>query len=113
MERVALGSADLAEGEVRVVAVPGGPRHRSILVTRARGAIRAYRNECRHLPIPLDGGLGQMPAGEELVCVTHGARFRAEDGLCVAGPCEGRSLHPVEIEVQGGVVYGWIDRRVG
>ena len=69
----------------------------------ADGALRAYRNLCKHLPILLDAGSGQYltPDGRELLCNTHGARYRREDGLCVHGPCMGASLEEVPLLVEG------------
>ena len=32
-----------------------------------------------------------------IVCATHGALFRIEDGTCVAGPCVGKSLKPIDV----------------
>jgi nitrite reductase/ring-hydroxylating ferredoxin subunit len=39
--------------------------------------------------------------GDLIVCSTHGAMFRPHDGLCLAGPCEGRSLWPWPVIVTG------------
>ena len=99
--RVDGGEADLAEGEIRVVPVPGAqPPRLSVLVVRSAEGWRAYWNVCRHLPIPLDAGLGILPDG--LVCISHGARYRLEDGLCTEGPCRGALLDPLPIEVVQG-----------
>ncbi len=37
-----------------------------------------------------------------ILCATHGAFFEIEDGMCVAGPCLGRSLAPIKIRVEDG-----------
>jgi mutator protein MutT len=75
-----------------LVATPYGPR--------------AYRNVCPHVSIPLDrGGEPLLTAdGRFLVCRNHGALFAPEDGLCLAGPCEGESLDPLRIARRGA---GW------
>ena len=39
------------------------------------------------------------------MCATHGARFRIEDGHCVAGPCRGARLTVVPISVRDGAVH--------
>jgi nitrite reductase/ring-hydroxylating ferredoxin subunit len=79
-----------------------------ILVRTADGGARAYKNECRHLPMPLD----DRDPGElwdehrrYLVCNSHGARYRPDDGLCISGPCEGSHLKALPVEVEGGVVF--------
>jgi nitrite reductase/ring-hydroxylating ferredoxin subunit len=44
--------------------------------------------------LSLDGGSGQFFADDNkhLLCVHHGALYRAEDGTCVDGPCVGQKL---------------------
>lgn len=78
------------------------------LVLRAEdGSIVAYRNLCRHLPVPLDGGTGDLLSddGAHLVCGTHGALYRLLDGYCVEGPCEGLSLQPLAVDVRRGEIF--------
>jgi nitrite reductase/ring-hydroxylating ferredoxin subunit len=70
--------------------------------------VRAFKNECRHLPMPLDDrDPGELwdPEGRYLVCNAHGARYRPNDGLCVAGPCEGSHLKVLPVHVRDGEVY--------
>lgn len=93
----------LTEG-VQVASLPndelGRPREALVLLDRS-GAVRAYLNRCRHLPIPLDGGSRKFLTddGEHLICGTHGARYRRDDGLCIEGPCAGASLHAIRVHV--------------
>lgn len=37
-------------------------------------------------------------------CATHGALFTPESGDCIAGPCEGDRLVPVEVRVSNGTI---------
>ncbi|MDQ3034708.1 MAG: Rieske 2Fe-2S domain-containing protein [Myxococcota bacterium] len=87
----------------------GTPREALVLLDDA-GVVRAYLNRCRHLPIPLDGGSRRFLDDEHrhLMCGTHGALFRREDGYCFVGPCRGDSLRAlaVEIDASGEI---WID----
>ena len=71
------------------------------------GTIRAYRNLCRHLPVPLDGGTGELLSddGAHLICGTHGATYRLTDGYCVEGPCEGLALQRLYCREQDGDLY--------
>ena len=39
------------------------------------------------------------PDQQHLQCSRHGARFLIEDGYCVNGPCAGKSLNEVKVEV--------------
>ena len=40
-----------------------------------------------------------------ILCSTHGALFRIEDGYCVDGPCDGEWLERLDLEVRDGEVY--------
>ncbi len=75
-----------------------------ILLKLPGGGIRAYKNECRHLPMPLDDrDPGQLWDSDHrfLVCTSHGAMYRPDDGLCTAGPCRGSHLRVLPIVVDG------------
>lgn len=83
----------------------GLPREALVLVDE-RGEVRAYVNQCKHLPIPIDSGSREFfdAEGTHLLCGTHGALFRLDDGMCVRGPCRGLPLDPVEVVVEDGDV---------
>ena len=101
---------ELRVGEVRT-ALLGHDREgrpiEAVLLRDERGGIVAYRNLCRHLPVPLDGGAGDLLSddGLHLVCATHGATYRSSDGYCIDGPCEGMSLHPLRVRRSRGDLY--------
>ena len=65
-----------------------------------------YVNSCPHTGGPLDWIEGQFLDlnGQYIVCATHGALFRIEDGHCLAGPCKGKGLTAVEVVVVEGEV---------
>lgn len=67
------------------------------------GAPRAYTNECQHVAIPLDSGSRDFFDDDTgmLICLTHGALYQLDDGMCVAGPCRGRALQSWFIESEG------------
>lgn len=94
---------DLAEGETKgfTVETPGGPQE--ILLLRREGRVIGYVNSCPHLGSPLDWVPNRFLSadGRHVLCATHGALFRIEDGYCVAGPCVGASLTPVAVRVAG------------
>lgn len=87
--------------EVLAVRIAEWPsRRREALVLRDdAGVVRAFFNECRHVPIPLDaGGRNFTNADGLLECKTHGALYRRNDGECVTGPCMGSRLIPIVID---------------
>ncbi len=82
----------------------GRPREAVVLRDEA-GQWRCYRNLCRHLPVPLDGGSRRFLVAGELQCGTHGARYRRSDGVCVAGPCKGTLLIALALQQDGERLY--------
>jgi nitrite reductase/ring-hydroxylating ferredoxin subunit len=101
---------ELKLNEVQVVALPRGEDKRpreALVLLGGDGEPRAYLNRCRHLPIPLDSGSRRFLSndGEHLLCGTHGALYRRDDGVCVAGPCLKLSLEPLPIIEENGVLF--------
>jgi len=78
----------------------------AIMVVRVGRMVRAYVNSCPHLGLNLDWQPDYFFDYERrhILCGVHGALFRVADGLCVHGPCLGRALEPVAIEVRDGAV---------
>jgi len=98
---------DLADGGSRVLTFCDDDGRRFEMFLHRRGDhVVAYANRCPHAGHPLDWTPGQFldPTGRFFQCASHGARFRIEDGRCVAGPCPGRYLTQVRIVVQDGAV---------
>jgi len=65
-----------------------------------------YRNSCPHLGTPLEWEEDRFldSDGALIQCSTHGALFLIEDGLCIAGPCKGKSLHAVPFEIENNMI---------
>ena len=99
--------ADLDATGAKGVGLEYGGRWREIVVVRGMdGTIRAYDNRCPHLDLTLEARPDRFLDDNRahLVCAMHGARFRVDDGVCVWGPCEGRSLAQVAIVISGDAV---------
>jgi nitrite reductase/ring-hydroxylating ferredoxin subunit len=73
----------------------------SILLIFFKKKYYAYKNQCQHLPVELDWDNEEFfdDKKEYIVCATHGALYEPETGLCINGPCAGKKLQPIEIEV--------------
>lgn len=96
--------ATLETDRARFIPLPPLPwdLHREAVVfADAGGAVRAYLNRCKHVPVPLDGGTRDVfdTTKRFLLCGTHGALYDRGSGLCVSGPCRGQSLLALETRV--------------
>lgn len=78
----------------------------AIMVVRRDGEVFGYVNSCPHVRSPLDFQPGHFldPDRQFIQCASHGALFRIDDGVCLAGPCSGKSLTPVGLTLSD----GWI-----
>jgi len=94
------------EGGARGFSIRGGDWPLRILVVRVADTVRGYLNRCPHAGHPLDLTPQHFLTadGTLILCSSHGALFEKSTGYCVAGPCAGRSLTPVPLEVTCGVV---------
>ena len=78
----------------------------SLVLHRRGDEVRAWLNICPHAGRRLDWAPGKflLSKDRQLVCAAHGASFELAGGLCVAGPCRGEALRPVDVEVVDGMV---------
>ena len=90
---------------------PGGKAIRvkgrkEMFVVRWQGTVGGYVNSCPHTGVSLDWNPDQFFNYERtlIMCSMHYALFRPEDGVCVHGPCAGKSLAPVRVRVENGRV---------
>jgi nitrite reductase/ring-hydroxylating ferredoxin subunit len=98
---------EIPDGRARGLVLPDmGDGPLRVLVLRRGDAVIAYRNRCPHRGTPLDLRPDDFldREGKHIVCATHGAIFRPEDGYCLAGPCAGDSLEPIPARVENGIV---------
>ena len=99
---------DIPRNGLKFNYMDGPLEEEGILLKMADGSPRAYKNECRHLPMRLDDRAPSEFFDVQkglLVCSSHGAHFRLEDGLCTAGPCKNSHLKEVPITVEQGIVF--------
>jgi nitrite reductase/ring-hydroxylating ferredoxin subunit len=76
-------------------------------VVRRDNAVFAYQNHCPHAGHPLNWQPDDFLTEDEtaIICASHGAMYDIASGTCFAGPCIGKSLQNVEVNVRDGVVY--------
>lgn len=94
---------DVADGAARGLRIERAAGVVRIFLVRQGSRMWGYENRCPHRGTPLDWVPDQFldRDGGEILCATHGARFRIEDGRCTAGPCPGESLRSLALERRG------------
>ncbi len=92
---------DIPDGQARGFVLDRGGAELRLFVVRRGGRVHGYRNACPHVGVPLDWTEDRFMTldGTHLLCGTHGAQFRVEDGYCVLGPCKGKSLTPLPVRL--------------
>ena len=106
-ERVLCALTDIPDGNSKgFPAAPGG--FMGLFAVRRGDRVWVYVNSCPHIGVPLDPVPDRFldSKRENVLCSTHGARFRVEDGFCTHGPCHGESLEavPHRIDAEGRVL---------
>jgi nitrite reductase/ring-hydroxylating ferredoxin subunit len=77
------------------------------VVVRQGAVLAGYEDRCPHAGWPLAALDDRFLTrdGAHILCSGHGALFRPQDGVCVAGPCAGDRLLPWPIELREGFVF--------
>lgn len=106
-DKVVIPSTDLLNGEkgVRFPLPQLGP-HVTGFVIRFNDKAYAYINQCAHVSVELDWNEGDFFTSQQdfIICSTHGAHYRPDNGFCVMGPCKGKSLKPIALIEQNGEI---------
>lgn len=104
--RVLCTLADIPVGATREFRIGAGDWPLRGFLVRTRDALHAYVNRCPHAGHALNLRPHRFLTadGSLIVCTSHGALFEKATGLCVAGPCAGRALTTIPVEVDAGLV---------
>ncbi len=82
-----------------------------LLAVRWGQRVFVYVNACPHIGTSLNLLPDRFLSADatRIVCATHGAAFRIDDGLYTRGPCVGDHLEAVPCEIRDGLVLIAID----
>ena len=77
-----------------------------MFIVRTADKIFAYVNACPHAFTPLETFADRFltRAKDQILCTTHGALFNLDDGFCTSGPCAGKNLVSLAIEIAEGQI---------
>jgi nitrite reductase/ring-hydroxylating ferredoxin subunit len=107
--QVVASATDIPPGNSRKFQLACGDRTIDGFVVNFRGRFYAYVNRCCHMPMPLDRADNEFFTKDKrhLICMTHGATYEPNTGLCIDGPCPGEYLEALPVAVHRGqvVVY--------
>ena len=98
------GAAKLEPGQSRTFELQHGPELLpGFVLCHASAGLVAYLNLCPHWSVDLDLGDERFYAEDidRIYCKNHGALFRVSDGKCDHGPCLGKALESLRVELDG------------
>jgi nitrite reductase/ring-hydroxylating ferredoxin subunit len=102
-------ASDLPHGTSRKFQLTCGHKQIDGFVINFRGRFYAYINRCCHISVPLDCAENEFFTRDRchLICLTHGATYEPNTGLCTDGPCIGEYLDVLPVAVRHGrvIVY--------
>ena len=107
VERVVCRLTDLDQhGGARGFTIGRGEWPLRGFVVRSGDTVHGYVNYCPHAGHPLNLNPHQFLThdGSLILCSSHGALFEKQTGYCVAGPCAGKQLRSIALEVESGFV---------
>jgi nitrite reductase/ring-hydroxylating ferredoxin subunit len=106
LERVLCRVAELEATGCREFRLGGGDWPLKGFVVRVGAQARAYINRCPHRALSLNLLPDRFLSadGTVIVCCMHGAIFEKSTGVCLSGPCTGRSLPQIPVAMAAGLV---------
>lgn len=103
--------ADLPDPGARGFSPPAADFADEYFLVRHGEAVCGYRNCCPHAGNRLNWKADAFLTRDRnlILCSHHGALFDPANGQCVAGPCPGRSLERVRLQVEDGEVVAYCE----
>ncbi len=81
-------------------------------LVRRGDSLHAYHNLCPHAGNFLNWKADVFLTRDKslIMCAAHGALFDPASGVCVAGPCPGRTLERLPIAIEEDMVVAYFNR---
>jgi len=86
--------------------VQHGRKNVALFIVLKDGDFNGYINSCPHTGANLEWQEDQFLDMDNMFiqCSTHDALFEIDSGKCIAGPCIGDALQPVELVIEDGQI---------
>lgn len=96
-------AAEIEDPGSRAFEIPFFNKRVDVFVVHSGGCFHAYVNSCPHTGITLEWLEHQFLDLDKtfIQCSSHDALFEIDTGRCIAGPCVGKSLQPLELSQEG------------
>jgi len=93
---------EIPDGGTREFSFGAGLNLWRMFVLRREGRVYGYLNLCPHYSMPLNHRDNEFMSreGSKIMCRQHLALFRIEDGACLGGACDGRSLDAIPLRIE-------------
>ena len=103
LDQLADGSATMVNLAPADDSSAAGGKSFPYLLLRSGDTVKAYVNRCAHFGVPLAAKQEQLRYKPHISisCNVHYARFRWNDGWCEFGDCQGDSLIPIPVSIDG------------
>ena len=82
----------------------------SVMLYKKDDKYLAFKNFCPHQGRRMDYAAGNFLVADSgnIVCPAHGAEFSIDDGLCITGPCQGKSLESIQLKFNESDIFAII-----
>ena len=101
------GLADIKDPGAKGFVFGEGTERFDMFIVRRGADLAGYVNECPHALTPLDTWPDKFltQAGDQIICSTHAALFEIATGFCTSGPCAGKKLEPIPLEIRDEAIF--------
>ena len=105
--------ADIPDPGALGFSPPGARFPDEWFLVRSGDSLHAYHNVCPHAGNFLNWKADAFLTQDKtlIMCSAHGALFDPTTGVCVAGPCPGRTLQRLPIAVEEEMVVAYFSRE--
>lgn len=103
MNELLCNTSEISDPGAKGFEIDVGDKTLAFFIVKKHGEVFGYINKCPHVGINLEWRPDDfLNIDKSLIqCSVHGAEFIIETGHCIAGPCHGKMLSTVELDIDG------------